>query len=102
MSSISDTAIAVASELIEISSMAQLHPDTDTRNKAVLAVKNLLDITLEQMDRKSTMFFAAQIISDLEEFWDSPLGSVKTVHPGSGATWFLSAYRRGLSPTEKK
>jgi hypothetical protein len=102
LSSISDNALSVASELIEISSIAQLHPDMDTRNKAVLAVKSLLDITLEQMDRKRTMFFAAQIISDLEEFWDSPFGSVKTVHPGSGATWFLGAYRRGLSPIEKK
>jgi hypothetical protein len=98
-----DNAVSVASKLIKVASLVNLNPDKDTRNEAVIAVKNLLDLTLEQADRNRTMlFFVAQVISDFEEFWESPLGSVKTVHPGSGASWFLGAYRRGLPPTKKK
>jgi hypothetical protein len=49
------------------------------------------------------MFFAAQVISDFEEFWENPFGSVHSVHPGSGSSWFLgAAYRRGLTPAKKK
>jgi hypothetical protein len=100
--SISEHAVAVAAKLIEISSSAHLHPDNKMRNQAVIAVKNLLDITLEQMERNQTLFLAAQVISDLEEFWESPFGSIQNVHPGSGASWFLGTYWRGLPPTKKK
>jgi hypothetical protein len=48
------------------------------------------------------MFIAAQVISDFEELWQNPFGEISTIFPGSGAAWFLGAYRRGLPPTERK
>jgi hypothetical protein len=101
--SLSEHVVAVAPKLIELISLAHLHPENDARNQAVFAVKSLLDRTFKRADRNRTMFFAAQVISDFEEFWENPFfGSVHSVHKGSGSSWFLGAYRRGLPPVEKK
>jgi hypothetical protein len=100
--SVSENALYIANELLNLASSSSLRPADDTRNAAVLTVKSLLDRTLEQTDRERTMFIAAQVISDFEELWQNPFGYINTVCPGNGAAWFLGAYQRGLPATERK
>jgi hypothetical protein len=100
--SVGENALSTANELIKLSYSLGSRPADDTRNVAVLTVKSLLDRTLEQADRERTMFIAAQVISDFEELWQNPFGEISTIFPGSGAAWFLGAYRRGLPPTKRK
>ena len=92
----------MAGKLIDTSKNLQSQSASDARNKAVILVKEIVDRTLEEEDQKRTLLFAGQVISDFEEFWDQPFGSVHSVNPGCGASWFLGAYRRGLPLSEKK
>jgi hypothetical protein len=100
--SIGKYAVSIANELVKLSSRSVLRPSEDTRAKAVLTVKCLLDRTLENADRDRTMFIAAQVIADFEELWQNPFGDISLVCPGNGASWFLGTYRRGLPATKRK
>jgi hypothetical protein len=87
--SICENAVGVANNLKKFSCLEHSQPKNNARNDAVLAVKRLLDFTLEQVDRNLTTFLAVQIIADFGEFWDCPFGPIKRDQLGSSSSWFI-------------